>query len=125
MKRKSSGNLFLRLYHNTIHSINGLKVLFKEEKSIILVLLFAFLVFGLGIILKVSFKEFFILGICFLFLLVIELLNTAIENTVDLVTDKYHELAKKAKDQGSAATGVMTIIIILVTIYLFYPYVIK
>lgn len=35
--------------------------------------------------------------------LVAELLNTAIEAVVDLVSPEYHELAKKAKDLGSAA----------------------
>lgn len=35
--------------------------------------------------------------------LIVELINTAIENVVDLVTDQWHPLAKKAKDLGSAA----------------------
>jgi diacylglycerol kinase len=36
-------------------------------------------------------------------ILIVEALNTAVENTVDLITDKWHELAKKAKDTASAA----------------------
>ena len=36
-------------------------------------------------------------------LLVVEALNTAIEAVVDLASPEYHELAKKAKDCGSAA----------------------
>ena len=35
--------------------------------------------------------------------LIVELLNSAIEATVDLVTPEYHELAGGAKDYGSAA----------------------
>lgn len=35
--------------------------------------------------------------------LVVELLNTAIEAVVDLVSPQFNELAKKAKDLGSAA----------------------
>ena len=39
-----------------------------------------------------------------LFLLVIaELLNSAIENTVDRIGDEYHELSGRAKDQASSA----------------------
>ena len=37
------------------------------------------------------------------FVLVTELLNTAVEAVVDIVSPSYHELAKKAKDVGSAA----------------------
>ena len=35
--------------------------------------------------------------------MVVELLNTAIESTVDRVGTQWHELAKRAKDLGSAA----------------------
>ena len=38
-----------------------------------------------------------------LFLLVTELLNTAIEAIVDLASPNYHELAKRSKDLASAA----------------------
>ena len=125
MKRESQGNLFKRLIRNTIHSIHGMKVLLKEEKSTILVLLYAIMAFLGCILLQVTFKVYFILGICFLMILATELLNSAIENTVDLVTKEYHELAKKAKDQGSAATGVVALITFFIMIYLFYPYIIK
>jgi len=35
--------------------------------------------------------------------LIVELINSALENTVDLITSDWHILAKKAKDMGSAA----------------------
>ncbi|WP_457563401.1 diacylglycerol kinase, partial [Caminibacter pacificus] len=38
-----------------------------------------------------------------IFTLITEALNTAVEYTVDLVTDEWHEFAKKAKDTASAA----------------------
>ena len=38
-----------------------------------------------------------------LFVLVVELLNSAIESVVDRVSDEHHELAGRAKDMGSAA----------------------
>lgn len=38
-----------------------------------------------------------------LLILIAELLNSAVEAVVDLVTVEHHELAKKAKDIGSAA----------------------
>ena len=41
-----------------------------------------------------------------LFLLVTELLNTAIEAIVDLASPDYHELAKRSKDLASAAVAI-------------------
>jgi diacylglycerol kinase (ATP) len=38
--------------------------------------------------------------------LVVELLNSAIESVVDLASAEYHDLAKRAKDIGSAAVFV-------------------
>ncbi|MFM1896492.1 MAG: hypothetical protein RLZZ385_1566 [Pseudomonadota bacterium] len=38
--------------------------------------------------------------------LIVELLNTAVENVVDRVGHEYHELSKDAKDTGSAAVFV-------------------
>lgn len=46
-----------------------------------------------------------LLTICWLGLLTAELLNTAIEAIVDLVSPGYHELAGRAKDLGSAAVA--------------------
>ena len=38
-----------------------------------------------------------------LFIIVVELLNSSIEATVDRISVKHHKLAKRAKDIGSAA----------------------
>jgi len=46
-----------------------------------------------------------LLTICWLGLLTTELLNTAIEAIVDMVSPGYHELAGRAKDLGSAAVA--------------------
>jgi diacylglycerol kinase (ATP) len=35
--------------------------------------------------------------------MVVELLNTGIESTIDRIGPEWHELAKRAKDMGSAA----------------------
>jgi diacylglycerol kinase (ATP) len=46
--------------------------------------------------------------------LVVELLNTALEAIVDMASPEYHDLAKKAKDLGSAAVLLMiTTVVIL------------
>jgi diacylglycerol kinase (ATP) len=45
--------------------------------------------------------------------LLVELLNSAIESIVDMTSPEYHILAKRAKDSGSAA-GLISIIITVV-----------
>jgi undecaprenol kinase/diacylglycerol kinase (ATP) len=50
-----------------------------------------------------------------------EILNTAIENIVDVVSFKYNYNAKKIKDVSAAATLVLTITSIAVGLIIFIP----
>jgi diacylglycerol kinase (ATP) len=57
---------------------------------------------------------------CLLLVLIVELLNSAIEATVDRISFENHRLAKRAKDIGSAAVmlallnaGIVWLLIIL------------
>lgn len=52
--------------------------------------------------------------------IVAELINTAIESVVDLVTDQYHELAKIAKDVAAGAVVVTAMNAVVVGYLLFY-----
>lgn len=52
--------------------------------------------------------------------IVAELINTAIESVVDLVTDEYHELAKIAKDVAAGAVVVTAINAVVIGYLLFY-----
>ena len=47
-------------------------------------------------------------------MLITEALNTAVEKTVDLVTDQWHPLAKIAKDAGSFACGTALFVFLVV-----------
>ena len=47
--------------------------------------------------------EIALLAASVVFVLVVELLNTAIETTIDRIGPEWHDLSKRAKDMGSAA----------------------
>lgn len=51
---------------------------------------------------------------CLLFVLVVELLNSAVEAAIDRVGDEHHELSGRAKDLGSAAVFVSLLLAALV-----------
>lgn len=54
-------------------------------------------------------------------MLVLELINTAIEKVVDLVTGEYHPLAKTAKDLAAGAVLVYAIFSAIVGLIIFLP----
>ena len=89
----------------TAHTCNGLKLAigesaFRQE------LLGACLLVPAAWLLPFPFWLALLLSLLWGGLLVVEILNTAIEAVVDLASPEYHLLAKKAKDLGSAAVGI-------------------
>ena len=54
-----------------------------------------------------------------------ELINTAIEAVVDLVTLEIHPLAKIAKDCGSAATFVLAMMAAVIGFIIYIPHVVE
>lgn len=92
-----------RIWAAFFYSLTGLRfaifneAAFRQELCIVVVLLIALLFLPLPFLWK---------GLLFFAttsVLVIELLNSAIESVVDIASPKYHDLAKRAKDLGSAA----------------------
>ncbi|MDR4948631.1 diacylglycerol kinase family protein [Neobacillus cucumis] len=55
----------------------------------------------------------------------LELINSAIERVVDLVTTEYHPLAKQAKDMAAGAVFVYAVLSVIVGLVIFLPYVLK
>ncbi|WHY65751.1 diacylglycerol kinase family protein [Neobacillus sp. SuZ13] len=55
----------------------------------------------------------------------LEMVNTAIERVVDLVTDEYHFLAKQAKDLAAGAVLVFAILSVVIGIVIFLPYILE
>ncbi|MEH7298663.1 diacylglycerol kinase family protein [Neobacillus drentensis] len=55
----------------------------------------------------------------------LELINTAIERVVDLVTKEYHPLAKQAKDIAAGAVFLYAVLSVIVGSIIFIPYIFK
>ena len=72
-----------------------------------------------GIILKISKTEWLICLIFFALVLSLELVNTAVEACVDLVTDEKKPLAKLAKDTAAGAVLVSAIFAAMTGLLLF------
>ena len=82
-------------------SFSGFKLTFKSEAAFRQDLAFCFVMLVLSFFFNVAVVEWlFMIGALFLILLM-ELINTAIEAVVDRISPDYHELSKKAKDIGS------------------------
>lgn len=115
---------FKRFLNSIKYSIQGLIHGYKNEQSLWLHGISSILAIILGIILNISFNQWAIILIALVVVLAVELLNTAIEATVDLVTKEIHPLAKVAKDSASAAAFVSSIVATIICLFIFIPYII-
>ncbi|HEX8782007.1 MAG TPA: diacylglycerol kinase [Steroidobacteraceae bacterium] len=97
-------------------SVHGLVGAFREEASFRQELALAMLVIPLGLWLGHNGVERALLIAPMLLILIVELLNSAIEATVDRIGFERHKLAGLAKDIGSAA--VFMSFVLLTTVWL-------
>ena len=91
------------LFKNTKYALDGLIHALKTESSFRLELFFAVFIIGMIIYIDTSITNKLILFVTGILVLIVELVNSAIENVVDLVTKEIEPLAKSAKDLGSTA----------------------
>ncbi len=85
------------------YSLSGLRIAFQDEMAFRQILCWLCLAIALAFCLGDSWVEIILLILPPCLSVIVELLNTAIENVVDLVQPQWHLLAKKAKDTASAA----------------------
>ena len=85
------------------NSIVGFRHAYATEDAFRQELLLLAVGIPLSIALPVTALEHLVLVISMIFVLVVEILNTAIESTVDRISFERHPLAGKAKDLGSSA----------------------
>lgn len=112
MKSPHSG--FKRVIHAAGYSWKGFKSSWQYEaafrQEIILFIFLTPFAFWVG---ETAAERVILIGVL-LIVLVVELLNSAIESVVDRIGEDYHELSGRAKDQGSAAVFLAFFIAILV-----------
>ena len=125
MNEQKEVGLIRNFLNKCKYSLQGLKFCFKNESSFVIVGIMLCLINVLGICFDISFLEWVMTFGSIALIMIMELINTAIEATVDMVTQEYNEYAKVAKDCGSAATGLMSVLATIVNLIIFIPYILK
>ncbi len=96
------------------YSIKGLRAAFIHESAFRQETLLALVLTPLAFWLGTNAIEYILLISSVLLVLVVELLNSAIEAVVDRIGSEQHELSGRAKDIGSAAVFISLCIVALV-----------
>lgn len=92
-----------RIWKALFYSWDGLKAAFRHEAAFRQELLLACILIPVAGFAPVDFSMKALMVGSVLGLLIVEILNSAIEAVVDRVSPEHHPLSKRAKDLGSAA----------------------
>ena len=110
-----------KLNYSFKYAFEGIITTIKEERNMFIHFLIAIIVVITGIYVRLSLNEWLICLLLFALVFSLELINTAIENTVDLVTTKKNKKAKLAKDAAAGAVLIAAIFASIIGIIIFLP----
>ncbi len=96
------------------YSAKGLRAAWRHESAFRLECLIGLLLLPCALLLaETPVQIALLIGVCVL-VLIVELLNSALEATVDRMGEEHNELAGRAKDMGSAAVALSLALVWLV-----------
>lgn len=93
----------------------------KSERNFKVHIIAAIIVVFAGLLTRLSMLEWFIVIILIGGMLALEMLNSAIERAVDVITIERHPLAKQAKDLAAGAVLVFAITSAIIGLLIFIP----
>ncbi|MEC2076520.1 diacylglycerol kinase family protein [Metabacillus fastidiosus] len=117
-QRNNGLKRFLRSF---VFASAGIKDTFRTERNFKIHCVISVAVIIISIIIPLSRIEWIIVLFLIGGTLALELINTALEKIVDLVTSDYHPLAKAAKDAAAGAVFIYAILAAIIGIIIFFP----
>lgn len=109
------------LWKSFYHAFCGIKDNVVRERNLKIHIMIMIIVILLGLLLKINTMEWMICLILFGLVISLELVNTAIEVTIDIYIQEFDEKAKLAKDTAAGAVLVTAFVSIVIGLIIFIP----
>ena len=104
------------------YAFSGIYYVLKTSTNFKIQLIFAFISLMIGFLLQINLSNFVILIATIMSVLILEILNTSIESTVDLVVkNEFNMLAKVSKDTSAGAVLLASFNSVIIALYIFVP----
>ncbi|MDC9724427.1 MAG: diacylglycerol kinase [Gammaproteobacteria bacterium] len=110
--KKNTG--IMRIFYACIYSWQGFKSALVNEAAFLQEFIALILLSGLSLYLDVSNYERLAMIVSLLLILIVEILNSALECIVDRIDTEHHILSGRAKDYGSLAVLLSIVMAIIV-----------
>ncbi|ASA23601.1 diacylglycerol kinase family protein [Paenibacillus donghaensis] len=109
-----------KFWHSFRFAAHGIASAFRSELNMKVHSCFAVVVLVAAAVFHLPPSRWMLLLLAITLVLATELLNTAIEATIDLVSPEIHPLAKIAKDTAAGAVLLTAVFAVITGIYVFY-----
>ncbi len=104
------------------HALDGIKRLLLEERNFRFNLIMGILVLALAVIMRININEWLWLFAAFFSVIGSEVLNTIVENVVDLIVGHHFDaLAKRAKDVAAGGVLLSALFAVIIGMLIFVP----
>lgn len=113
------------IYQSFGFAVSGLKFAYRYNRNLKIHLAVALLVAFLGLYLHIPTQEAAILVVAIVLVVTAEMINTVVEEVVNLITEDYALKAKVAKDVSAAMVLVTALGASVIGILVFLPYFFK
>lgn len=100
-------------------AFEGIWYAIKTQRNLKIQLVIAVIVVICAIYFKLNITECMFLSFATMLVIITEVMNTAVEETVNLCTDKFHPLAKIAKDVAAGAVVLSSLNAVIIAVFIF------
>ncbi len=107
------------------YAFKGLKYVLSSERNARLHVMFAVLALVASILLRIDLEEWLFVVVSITLVFFAEIVNTALEKTLDLISQENNQLVKLIKDMMAAAVLVTAMGAVIVALVVFLPRVVS
>ena len=114
-----------RLAKSFTYAFRGLIKAFYEEQNLRLQTIIGIIILIIGFFLQIKPLEWCFVIIAIFLVILMEMLNSAVERVVDVLKPRIHEYVKEIKDIMAGAVLLSSILAITIGLIIFLPYLLK
>lgn len=114
-----------RLINSFRYALDGLSYSFKYNQNIKIHIIIAFVVMLVGLLLGLSKIELLTIAIMIVLVISSEMINTAIEEVINLLVNEHSLEAKIAKDVSAGMVLLVSVFAVVVGVFVFLPHILS
>lgn len=121
-KTSEQNSIFLYQLKTFKYAFQGLKTFFRYDRKATIHLTAAILAVSTGFLLSITRSEWIFISFAIGFVFVCEIINTAIENLVDIVSPDFSVQAGRIKDLMAGAVLISSLTSLAIGLFVYLPY---